>query len=162
VVATQARSATKRLTQRHSLRGVLTTSRLVALLPNFTEGNLILHQYDNCFPPEEWYDDCLSCEPDPSFSPTGISNGTCSKNTPPVNHYSFDRPIPICADGWPVDGINYTAKYTALKFRIMGNALLAQNRTILYSLCEWGVDLPWTWANKTGQSWRMSNDINRK
>ncbi|KAI4722603.1 hypothetical protein E4T48_01094 [Aureobasidium sp. EXF-10727] len=117
-------------------------------------------KYDNCFPPEEWYDDCLSCEPDPSFSPTGIVNGTCSNSTPPVNHYSFDRPIPICADGWPVDGINYTAKYTALKFRIMGNALLAQNRTILYSLCEWGVDLPWTWGNGTSQSWRTTNDIN--
>jgi alpha-galactosidase len=25
-----------------------------------------------------------------------------------------------------------------------------------------GVDEPWTWANKTGNSWRMSNDINRK
>ncbi|KAG9957535.1 alpha-galactosidase 1, partial [Aureobasidium melanogenum] len=117
-------------------------------------------KYDNCFPPEEWYDDCLSCEPDPSFSPTGIINGTCSNSTPPVLHYSYTRPIPICADGRPVDGINYTAKYTALRFRIMGNALLAQNRTILYSLCEWGVDLPWTWGNGTGQSWRMSNDIN--
>ncbi|KAK3074484.1 hypothetical protein LTR53_003033 [Teratosphaeriaceae sp. CCFEE 6253] len=42
----------------------------------------------------------------------------------------------------------------------MEAALLAQNRTILYSLCEWGVDEPWTWANATGNSWRMSNDIN--
>ncbi|KAK0274546.1 hypothetical protein LTR35_011702 [Friedmanniomyces endolithicus] len=67
---------------------------------------------------------------------------------------------PFCALEWPVDGVNYTAKYTALRFRIMENALLAQNRTILYSLCEWGVDEPWTWANGTGNSWRMSNDIN--
>ncbi len=46
---------------------------------------------------------------------------------------------PFCALEWPVDGVNYTAKYTALRFRIMENALLAQNRTILYSLCEWGM-----------------------
>lgn len=42
----------------------------------------------------------------------------------------------------------------------MGDALQAQNRTILYSLCEWGMDEPWTWGNATAQSWRMSNDIN--
>lgn len=41
----------------------------------------------------------------------------------------------------------------------MEGALLAQNRTILYSLCEWGVDQVWTWGNATGSSWRMSNDI---
>ncbi|KAK4557021.1 hypothetical protein LTR86_006002 [Recurvomyces mirabilis] len=118
-------------------------------------------KYDNCFPTDIWYDDCLSCEADPSFSPTGIVNGSCAPSTPPVNHYSFDKPIPICPPyQWPVDGNNYTAKYTALKFRIMQQALQAQNRTILYSLCEWGVDEPWTWGNTTGSSWRMSNDIN--
>ncbi|KAK5108535.1 hypothetical protein LTR62_008191 [Meristemomyces frigidus] len=98
---------------------------------------------------------------DPSFSPTGIVNGSCTPSTPPVNHYSFVKPIPICPPyKWPVDGNNYTAKYTALRFRIMEEALLAQNRTMLYSLCEWGVDEPWTWGNQTGSSWRMSNDIN--
>ncbi|KAI7237952.1 alpha-galactosidase 1 [Hortaea werneckii] len=116
-------------------------------------------KYDNCFPPEYWYDDCLSCEVDPSFSPTGIVNGSCTNSTPPVDHYSYERPIPFCALEWPVDGVNYTAKYTALRFRIMQEALLAQNRTILYSLCEWGVDQPWRWGNQTGSSWRISNDI---
>jgi hypothetical protein len=38
--------------------------------------------------------------------------------------------------------VNYTTKYTALKFKIMERALLAQNRTILYSLCEWGKLFP--------------------
>ena len=78
---------------------------------------------------------------DPSFSPTGIVNGSCTNSTPPVDHYSYGRPIPFCALEWPVDGVNYTAKYTALRFRIMQEALLAQNRTILYSLCEWGMPL---------------------
>lgn len=41
----------------------------------------------------------------------------------------------------------------------MERALQAQNRTILYSLCNWGVDQVWTWGNETGNSWRMSNDI---
>ena len=46
--------------------------------------------------------------------------------------------MPICDSAWPVDGRNYSQSYTALRFRVMQNALLRQNRTILYSLCEWG------------------------
>ena len=42
----------------------------------------------------------------------------------------------------------------------MRDALLAQIRTILFSLCEWGQAEVWTWANQTGNSWRMSGDIN--
>jgi alpha-galactosidase len=44
----------------------------------------------------------------------------------------------LCSHEWPNDGVNYTASYTALRFRIMQDALSEQNRTILYSLCEWG------------------------
>ncbi|KAK0314874.1 hypothetical protein LTR54_010807 [Friedmanniomyces endolithicus] len=116
-------------------------------------------KYDNCFPSEEWVDDCFACNGDPSFDSIGKVNGSCTNSTPETPYYSVPK-RPFCALEWPVDGVNYTAKYTALRFRIMENALLAQNRTILYSLCEWGVDEPWTWANGTGNSWRMSNDIN--
>jgi alpha-galactosidase len=41
----------------------------------------------------------------------------------------------------------------------MRDALLAQNRTILYSLCEWGNANVQTWGNQTGSSWRHSGDI---
>jgi len=41
----------------------------------------------------------------------------------------------------------------------MRDALLAQNRTILYSLCEWGHANVQTWGNQTGSSWRHSGDI---
>ena len=44
----------------------------------------------------------------------------------------------LCSHEWPTDDVNYTASYTALRFRIMQDALSEQNRTILYSLCEWG------------------------
>ncbi|KAK3116543.1 hypothetical protein LTR53_002967 [Teratosphaeriaceae sp. CCFEE 6253] len=117
-------------------------------------------KYDNCFPPPEWIDDCFACNGDPSFDKIGKVNGSCTAETPPTGYYSWNNTSGFCALEWPVDGVNYTAKYTALKFKIMEAALLAQNRTILYSLCEWGVDEPWTWANATGNSWRMSNDIN--
>jgi alpha-galactosidase len=41
----------------------------------------------------------------------------------------------------------------------MRDALLAQNRTILYSVCEWGWASVCSWGNATGNSWRMSVDI---
>lgn len=65
-------------------------------------------------------------------------NGSCTDATPVTGYYSWNNTSPFCAYEFPVDGINYTTKYTALKFKIMERALLAQNRTILYSLCEWG------------------------
>lgn len=41
----------------------------------------------------------------------------------------------------------------------MRDALLQQNRTILYSLCEWGLAHVEKWGNATAESWRMSGDI---
>lgn len=43
----------------------------------------------------------------------------------------------------------------------MRDALLAVNRTILYSLCDWGQADVNAWGNETGSSWRMSGDISR-
>lgn len=107
----------------------------------------------------------------------GKVNGSCTDETPITDYYSWNNTSPFCAHDFPVDGVNYTAKYTALKFKIMERALRSQNRTILYSLCEWGrsillmirrdaadkvcagVDQVWTWGNATGSSWRTTNDI---
>ncbi|PQE05138.1 putative alpha-galactosidase B protein [Rutstroemia sp. NJR-2017a BVV2] len=44
----------------------------------------------------------------------------------------------------------------------MRDALLAQNRTILYSLCDQGSANVTSWANATGSSWRTKNDIRCK
>jgi alpha-galactosidase len=41
----------------------------------------------------------------------------------------------------------------------MRDALAQQNRTILYSLCEWGQAAVETWGNETAQSWRVTDDI---
>ncbi|KAK5746195.1 hypothetical protein LTR17_000929 [Elasticomyces elasticus] len=126
----------------------------------FAEWGIDYLKYDNCFPPEEWIDDCFACNGDPSFDKIGKVNGSCTAETPPTPYYSWNNTSPHCAYEWPVDNVNYTAKYTALKYRIMREALLDQNRTILFSLCEWGVDQPHRWANSTGNSWRSTNDIN--
>ena len=41
----------------------------------------------------------------------------------------------------------------------MRDALLAQPRPILYSLCEWGTAGVQQWGNSTGSSWRSTDDI---
>lgn len=43
----------------------------------------------------------------------------------------------------------------------MRDALEHVNRTILYSLCEWGDADVNEWGLQTGNSWRMSGDIQR-
>lgn len=87
-------------------------------------------KYDNCNYPTFWDDPCYACNPDPTYSSNTI-NGTCTNET--VTNLS-----PLCALEWPVDGNNYTQSRTSLRFQIMQDALLEQNRTIFYSLCEWG------------------------
>jgi alpha-galactosidase len=41
----------------------------------------------------------------------------------------------------------------------MRDALNKQDRTILYSLCEWGEAGVQNWGNDTGASWRSTGDI---
>lgn len=41
----------------------------------------------------------------------------------------------------------------------MTKALAAQNRSVLFSICEWGVDFPALWAPALGHTWRIGNDI---
>jgi alpha-galactosidase len=48
----------------------------------------------------------------------------------------------------------YIDRYTAMR-----DALAATGRPILYSLCEWGVNDPWTWGPQVGNSWRTTGDI---
>ncbi|GAB1208303.1 hypothetical protein APSETT445_007047 [Aspergillus pseudonomiae] len=45
------------------------------------------------------------------------------------------------------------------RFEIMSRALAAQNRSILFQVCEWGIDFPALWAPALGHSWRIGNDI---
>ena len=50
---------------------------------------------------------------------------------------------------------------TAIKpFQIMGDALKAQPRDIVFSLCQYGMSDVWKWGNDVGgSSWRTTNDI---
>lgn len=41
----------------------------------------------------------------------------------------------------------------------MSRALRAAGRPIVFSICEWGLSKPWTWAAPVGHLWRTTDDI---
>lgn len=55
------------------------------------------------------------------------------------------------------DGQNAKESYTT-----MSKALKAAGRPIVFSLCEWGNNQPWQWAENVGQLWRTTGDISAK
>ena len=44
-------------------------------------------------------------------------------------------------------------------YKTMRDALHAAGRPIVLSLCEWGTNKPWLWAEKVGHLWRTTGDI---
>lgn len=52
------------------------------------------------------------------------------------------------------EGITAKEAYTT-----MSNALKKAGRPIVFSLCEWGDNDPWEWAERVGNMWRISGDI---
>ncbi|KAI9711255.1 MAG: alpha-glucosidase maltase [Bogoriella megaspora] len=107
----------------------------------FAAWNIDYLKYDNCNVPSNWTDTCNACVPD-AYTPADSQNGTCTGQ---------DN---LCPSGY-----DYSTSKTAQRYRNMRDALLAQNRTILYSLCDWGNADVEQWGNVTGSSWRMSGDI---
>ncbi|KAI9660573.1 MAG: alpha-glucosidase maltase [Bathelium mastoideum] len=99
-------------------------------------------KYDNCNVPSNWTDPCVSCVPD-DYPASATNNGSCAGQSD------------LCPAGY-----DYSTSNTAARYGRMRDALLAQNRTILYSLCDWGDADVGSWGNGTGNSWRMSSDIN--
>jgi alpha-galactosidase len=65
---------------------------------------------------------------------------------------------------WGVDYLKYDwCNHEGLKapeaYKKMSEALRAAGRPILFSLCEWGDNKPWFWAQPIGHSWRTTGDI---
>ncbi|MFD1048843.1 glycoside hydrolase family 27 protein, partial [Kibdelosporangium lantanae] len=51
-------------------------------------------------------------------------------------------------------GVDAIQRYTAMR-----DALRNTGRPIVFSLCEWGENKPWTWASSIGHLWRTTGDI---
>ncbi|KAL5319275.1 hypothetical protein ACEPPN_012325 [Leptodophora sp. 'Broadleaf-Isolate-01'] len=99
-------------------------------------------KYDNCYIPANWTDTYDACVPDAWQIYGPYDNGTCAaspRDAPP--------------------GYDWSTSNNAKRYRIMRDALLAQNRTILYSICNWGHAEVQEWGNSTGSSWRITGDI---
>eukprot|EP00164_Ancoracysta_twista_P003764 GFYU01005047.1.p2 GENE.GFYU01005047.1~~GFYU01005047.1.p2 ORF type:complete len:436 (+),score=142.88 GFYU01005047.1:30-1310(+) len=65
---------------------------------------------------------------------------------------------------WGVDYLKYdncndNGTKPEIRYPPMRDALNATSRHIFFSMCEWGVDKPWTWASTVGNSWRTTGDI---
>ena len=71
---------------------------------------------------------------------------------------------------WGVDLLKYDYCHapddqaTAIeRYTTMGKALRATGRSFIYSVCEWGLRDPWTWADSVGgHYWRTTWDIRDK
>ncbi|KAJ5318129.1 Aldolase-type TIM barrel [Penicillium antarcticum] len=106
---------------------------------SFAEWGIDYLKYDNCGVPSNWTDTYTDCVPDGNGN---FPNGTCP---------DIDNLAP--------EGYDWTKSKTYTRYVAMRDALLNADRTILYSLCDWGQADVNSWGNKTGNSWRMSGDI---
>lgn len=99
-------------------------------------------KYDNCGVPWDWSDQYAACMPE--FSGGPFPNGTCP---------NLSNPAP--------KGYDWSQSNSTKRYGIMRDALLAQNRTIQYALCNWGLAGVDSWGNGTGSSWRSTGDIDQ-
>ena len=65
---------------------------------------------------------------------------------------------------WGVDYLKYDwcshgTQEVKSSYSIMRDALKASGRPIVFSLCEWGEEVPWKWAADIGNLWRTTGDI---
>lgn len=93
------------------------------------------------------------------YSDAGVF--TCQVRPGSIYHESSDAEQ---FASWGVDYLKYDNCYNLgidpqKRYPPMRDALNATQRTIFYSICEWGVDDPALWAGKVGNSWRTTDDI---
>jgi alpha-galactosidase len=67
-----------------------------------------------------------------------------------VDYLKYDN----CNNNGSTTTQQYISRYSAMR-----DALAATGRPIVYSICEWGVNSPWTWAGNVGNLWRTTGDI---
>jgi alpha-galactosidase len=68
---------------------------------------------------------------------------------------------------WGVDYLKYDWCYTEgqdakIAYKLMRDALYKAGRPIVFSMCEWGENKPWEWAENVGHLWRTTLDIDMK
>jgi chitodextrinase len=86
---------------------------------------------------------------------------TCAGRPGTVNHEQQDAKtyaswgVDYVKEDWcSTGGLDPATQYA--KFR---DALASSGRSILFSICNWGVNSPWNWGPTTGNMWRTTGDI---
>ena len=93
---------------------------------------------------------------------SSAGTGTCQGRPASLDHEVADART---FAAWGIDYLKYdncnNQKRPALaRYRAMGDALAATGRPIVFSLCEWGSNRPWTWGRSVGGNlWRTTGDI---
>lgn len=101
-------------------------------------------KYDNCNVPAIWEDEYNYCVAD-SDIPGVDTSVHCVETTDPAP-----------------PGYNWATSNTTKRYNRMRDALVSVQdiNVILFSLCEWGYADVVAWGAGTGNSWRVSGDIN--
>jgi alpha-galactosidase len=55
------------------------------------------------------------------------------------------------------DGLDPPAQYNKMR-DALGAAAANTGRPMVFSICDWGVDSPWSWGPRTGNMWRTTQD----
>lgn len=97
------------------------------------------------------------------YSDAGVT--TCAEAQP--QGFGYEETDARTFAEWGVDYVKYDYCYapadreTAIdRYTRLGRALEATNRSIVYSICEWGMRSPWEWGPAAGgHLWRTTGDM---
>ncbi len=86
---------------------------------------------------------------------------TCGGHTGSLGHEYQDA---VTYARWGVDYLKYdwcnTKDINPIgAYKLMRDALRFAGRPVFFSICEWGDNKPWLWAQEVGHSWRTTGDI---
>lgn len=93
---------------------------------------------------------------------SSAGNMTCQRRAGSMDYEEIDAKDWA---SWDVDYLKYDNCYNQgrsgqnERYPKMRDALLNSGRQIFYSLCNWGDENTWTWAEQVGNSWRTTGDI---
>jgi len=65
---------------------------------------------------------------------------------------------------WDIDFLKYDwcnvgTQDAVASYTLMRDALFKAGRPVVFSICEWGLNKPWLWANDVGHMYRSTGDI---
>ena len=93
---------------------------------------------------------------------TDAGTATCEKRPGSLNHEDQDAKTYASwgIDYVKIDWCNAEGLDPEVQYAKLRDALAHSGRSIVFSICNWGVKTPWRWGPTTGNLWRTTGDIN--